>query len=265
MLRRGQNVSAGLLLGFAAMVKLPLMLFGVYFLLRRNWQAVFAFGAICAAISLASLALFGWDMHRLWFDECIRNFNANAIGAFNVQSISAFLIRLAEPQGVLVDWRAYPPGTVLKAISTTAVIAIYIVAIAACTRAIASANRDGSDRRTVLDFQIVLALSVLTSPLSWTHYYVLLLLPVGFFLGASGTMADDPAARRWGWAAILLMMPIVFLLQFPWDLLNLAYAKLLVSHVLAGGLILLALLIRARWQEASAAGRISRQAEPAAG
>lgn len=264
-LRRERNILAGLVLGFAAMIKLPLMLFGVYFLLRRNWPAVLAFGAICAGISLASLALFGWDMHRLWFDECIRNFNANAIGAFNVQSISAFLIRLAEPQGVLVDWRAYPPGAVQKAVSTALVITIYLAAVIACARPIASADRSGSDPRTVLDFQIVLALSVLTSPLSWTHYYVLLLLPIGFFLGSGGAMASDPAARRWGWAAILFMMPIVFLLQFPWEWLNLLYAKLLVSHVLAGGLIVLALLIRARWLEASAAGRVSRQAEATAG
>jgi alpha-1,2-mannosyltransferase len=260
MLRRGQNVNAGLLLGFAAMIKLPLMLFGVYFLLRRNWQAVFAFGAVCAGISLASLAVFGWELHRLWFDECIRNFSANAIGAFNVQSISAFLIRLSEPKDVLVDWSAYPPGGLQQGIATAAVIGIYLAAIAVCARNGAGAagdERGGSNRKMMLDFQIVLALSVLTSPLSWSHYYTWLLLPIGFLLSPAGPMVGDTAARRWGWAAILLMMPIVFLLQFPWEWLTVLYAKLLVSHLLAGGLIMLGLLLWLRWQEVSATARAS--------
>jgi alpha-1,2-mannosyltransferase len=267
MLRRGQNFNAGLLLGFAAMVKLPLMLFGVYFLLRRNWQAVFAFGAICAGISLASLAVFGWELHRLWFDECIRNFSANTIGAFNVQSISAFLIRLVEGKDVLVDWNAYPPGGVQKGIATAAVIGIYLAAIAVCARNGAGAAGDehgATGGPMVLDFQIVLALSVLTSPLSWSHYYTWLLLPVGFFLSPAGPMVSDAAARRWGWVAVLLMMPIVLLLQFPWEWLNILYAKLLVSHLLAGGLLMLSLLLWMRWQEVSATARaetISAQAD----
>lgn len=266
MLRRGQNLKAGLLLGAMAMLKLPLMLFGVYFLLKRNWQAVFGFGAVCASISLASLAVFGWELHRLWFDECIRNFNANSIGAFNVQSIAAFLIRLSEARDVLVDWNAYPPEALQKGIATAAVIAIYLTAIASCARNGVSAAADkarAADRRLVLDFQIIVALSVLTSPLSWSHYYALLLLPLGFFLSPAGPIADDRAARRWASASILLMMPIVFLLTFPWDWANILYAKLLVSQVLAGGLILLGLLIRARWREASAAA-VPAHAEQAA-
>jgi hypothetical protein len=266
MLRRRQSVRAGLLLGAVATLKLPLMLFGVYFLLRRDWRAVFAFGGTCALISLASLAMFGWQLHQLWFDECIRNFNANWIGAFNVQSIAAYLIRLTGTQEVLVDWNAYPPGALQKGISTAAVLVIYLAAIAACARNGVSAD-DGRarDRRTALDFQIIVALSVLTSPLSWSHYYVLLLLPIGFLLGPVSSMADSPAARRWVWASVLLMMPIVFLLQFPWDWLNVLYAKLLVSQVLAGGLVLLGLLIQARWQEATVAGRVRAPAEQAAG
>jgi hypothetical protein len=268
MLRRGRNFGAGLLLGAMAMLKLPLMLFGVYFLLRRNWQAVFAFGAACALIGLASLAVFGWELHVLWFNECVRNFNANTIGAFNVQSIAAFLMRLAGSQEVLTDWNAYPPGALQKSIATVAVIAIYLAAVTACARNGASAGQDErrvSDRRLVLDFQIIVALSILTSPLSWSHYYVLLLLPVGFFLSPGAPLAGNPAARLWVWASILLMMPIVFMLEFPWQWLNLVYAKLLVSQVLAGGLILLGLLIWARWRVASAAGEVRGHAEQAIG
>jgi alpha-1,2-mannosyltransferase len=267
LLRTGRNLSAGLLLGLAAIIKLPLMLFGVYFVLRRNWRAALGFGLICAGTGLASLAIFGWDMHQRWFDECIRNFNANAIGAFNVQSFAAFLIRLVEPAQVLLDWNAYPPGPLQKAIATSVVIAIYLAAIAACARGGPSSSRGtgGKDTQTLLDFQIVLGLSVLTSPLSWSHYFVWLLMPIGILLGPVKSLAGNAPARGLVWVAILLMMPIVFMLQFPWAWMNLLYAKLLVSHLLAGGLIILALLIWARWQESSAAEPIGERAEHAAG
>src|SRR5262249_40563334 len=47
--RAGWDFGAGLVLGFCALFKLPLLLFGGYFLLRRRWR-ILAGGATMAAI-----------------------------------------------------------------------------------------------------------------------------------------------------------------------------------------------------------------------
>ena len=48
LLRAGRPVAAGALLGAAAVLKLPLLLFGAYFVLRRNWRGTLGFAAVCA-------------------------------------------------------------------------------------------------------------------------------------------------------------------------------------------------------------------------
>src|SRR5271169_5215258 len=68
----GRPVAAGTLLGAAAMLKLPLLLFGAYFVLRRNWRGALGFAAVCSTIGILSAIVFGWDFHVRWFELCVR-------------------------------------------------------------------------------------------------------------------------------------------------------------------------------------------------
>ena len=45
------------------------------------------------------------------------------------------------------------------------------------------AGRRARSQRDTLEFSLVLTLAVVTSPVSWSHYYLLLLLPWGLYLG----------------------------------------------------------------------------------
>jgi alpha-1,2-mannosyltransferase len=70
LLRAGRSAAAGALLGAATMIKPPLLLFGVFFALRRDVRGTLGFGAMCAATAVLSVLLFGWadnlvpDFHR---------------------------------------------------------------------------------------------------------------------------------------------------------------------------------------------------------
>src|ERR1041384_2156288 len=87
----GAEYLAGLLLGLCAIVKLPLLLYGVYFALRGRWRVV-AGGAISIALAaLLSLAVFGVDINAGWYRNCIEPFLGHVIPAYNVQSVDGFL------------------------------------------------------------------------------------------------------------------------------------------------------------------------------
>jgi hypothetical protein len=97
-----------------------------------------------------------------------------------------------------------------------------------------------------LEYQLVLLLALVTTPLAWTHYYAWLLLPMAFFLSADSPVAASPVSRRVAWGAIFLVTPIATLMPYSNAPLGTLYAKLVVSHVLVGGLIWFALLAVAR-------------------
>jgi alpha-1,2-mannosyltransferase len=246
LLRQGRPAAAGALLGVMAIVKLPLMLFGVYFVLRRKWNAAFGFAGICAAISMASLLVFGWDMHVLWFEHCILQFASNPLGAFNVQSLQALLMRLVEGPDVLRQWDAQPIDGTQKLVGKLLGGLLYLAAIMAClTRTAPEASRDDGSQRLTLEYLIVVCLAVLGSPLSWTHYYAWLFLPVAFMLARPSPIIDGPMAQRLSWLGIAFIMPAVLLPELSGTARQ-VYGAVGVSLPLMGGLILYGLILRAR-------------------
>lgn len=169
LLRGRRDVAAGLLLGFAAVIKLPLMLFGLYFLLRRNWGATAGFAGFCGAAGLLSLAIFGWEMHWHWLQLSVLQFSSHPLGAFNVQSVAGFLVRLTEGPAALMDWETLRiPAPLQRMTGTVAVGLLYLTALLACVRGSAQGTRTGGaegSRGQDLEYALVLVLAVVSSPL----------------------------------------------------------------------------------------------------
>lgn len=261
LLRAGRPVAAGLLLGTMAVIKLPLLLFGVAFVLRRNWRAAFGFAAVCAAAGLASLAVFGLDLHLLWYERCVRQFANNPLGAFNVQSIQALLVRVVEGPGVLRDWDAHEIAATQRLAGSVLAGLLYLAALAACIRRPAGPPREDSPaerERMDIEYLLVICLAVISSPLSWSHYYAWLLMPIAFLLGPQSLLRGTVAGRRASWVAIFLITPTVLLLEIPNPTLMMVYNAIGVSHLMFGGLLLFALLVRARARLGMAMPPLSR-------
>jgi len=81
------------------------------------------------------------------------------------------------------------------------------------------------------EYLLVLTLAVVTSPLSWSHYYVLLLLPMAFLF--SPRFAGEPWIRRLTWACPRDPGSAQYL-HAPTALHGL-YAKFLISHLCLRG------------------------------
>ncbi len=251
LLRSRRSFAAGVLLGAAAIIKLPLLLFGAWFLLRRDWRAAAGFGAVCAGAGLLSVALFGWHLHERWLEDTVWRYSTHPIGARNVQSVPAFLVRLVNEPDVIYDYEARRTPEPLQRLASLVLVGLlYVVALAVSTsgrqlRQPRSPPAAGDEERRELEYLLVLTLAVVTSPLSWSHYYVLLLLPIAFLLGPRLAGVYEPWLRRLTWAGIILATPAVLALYAP-DALRVVYAKFLISHLLFAGLMVFVALVWAR-------------------
>jgi hypothetical protein len=245
-LRRGRGHLAGALLGLAALVKLPLAMFGLYLLLRRERAALVGMSGVLTLAGLGSLAVFGWDLNVLWYTHCVAPFLGEVMSAYNVQSIHGALARAAGGTDALLDWDPRPLSPVLRAIATT-FVAIELVAVVWASR------RDPGDgapeRRQVareLEFMLVLVLCLISGPMSWSHYYVWLLLPLGFLVAGGAHLPREPLTTWLGGAALLLSaLPVVFI-GTSQPLLMEVYGRVFLAHFVLGGLLFFSLLVRAR-------------------
>jgi alpha-1,2-mannosyltransferase len=262
LLRAQRSGTAGVLLGVAAVLKPPLALFGLFFLLRRDLRGVVGFALVGVTTVVLSLVLFGLAANLYWVQTSILQYSHNWLAGSSVQSIPAFLVRLHAPPEILLDWSAKAPGAGEKLLAHVINGLLFLIAALACLRpslrAAAEGEASASDRRD-LQYLLTICLCLVCSPLSWAHYYAWLLIPAAFFLGGQGSPAWSTAGRLVGWAAIALCTPLVL---WPHSTahsaLTTAYASFAVSHYLFGGLLWFGLIA---WWLARTGGLLS-QASP---
>lgn len=240
LLRSARPAAAGALLGAAAIIKPPLLVFGIFFVLRRDMRGLAGFAASCVAAVALSLAIFGWADNVQWFEECVLQFSGRWLAAFNVQSIPGFLFRLHAAPALLRDWNAYVPPANLMLFAQLLIGLLFIIGVIAVWRAPVTSTGTGAGESRDLQYSLVLCFAVLFSPLSWSHYYCWLLLPAALFLGAP---PETRPMRTCGWLAILLVTPLVRPLVFDRSWAAEFYQDVAVSHFLFGGLLWFGLLV----------------------
>jgi Glycosyltransferase family 87 len=249
-----REYAAGLFFGMCATIKLPLLLLGVYFFVRRRWSIV-AGGATTIIVSaLLSLAVFGLAQHIEWYQDTIGINAGKAIPAFNVQSIDGFLMRLSTGMEELLYWGPIEP-TLAHRIVRNLVFAFLLGGFGwliwrAERGALISPRGGEMTAHDLLQFSVVLILALVTSPLSWTHYYLILLVPLALYLGGRLPLPDDAMTRWLFWPGYLLSSIPVIMPHLEIDpdpapgwLAELA-ARTIVSAWLFGALLMLACFAR---------------------
>jgi hypothetical protein len=254
---RGREFAAGAAIGLCAVIKLPLLLFGIYFLARRRWNIV-AGGAVAIGVTaLISLAIFGVGGHLVWFDEAVKPYLGHALPAFNVQSIDGFLIRLSTGADELLYWGPIEPSPAHR-IVRYALFAMLLggfgwLAWRVETKGLAVPGTGAPQPHDLLQFCAVLALALVISPISWTHYYALLLIPLALYLGGRLGLPDDAPTRVLFWSGYLLTsLPVIMpAMQMdpepPIGLWGELAARTIVSAWLFGALLMLSCFARGMW------------------
>jgi hypothetical protein len=107
----------------------------------------------------------------------------------------------------------------------------------------------------LLQFSVVLLLALVISVISWTHYYMLLLLPLAYYLGGMLPLPDDRITRGLFWTGFLLTslpvylpaMEIVEEREEPFSLAAEIAARTIVSSWVFGAFLLIAVFGRGMW------------------
>jgi hypothetical protein len=235
----GRPFRSGALLGVAALIKPPLLLLPAYYAFRRRGRVAAGSAAVVVPVVLLSLLLFGTDLHRLWYERCLAPYARGPVAAYNSQSVTSFLARFWAPGDYGEYWGPFAVGLGFHLANRAAVLTLGAGVLLLCMRP------GGRDRATTerLDFSLVLSLALLSSPICWTHYLLLLLLPFALLLG--GKLGTPPTRRQlvgMGLAFLLMSLPVRAWALRSW------YECVLAAHPFAGAVVLLTILAAARWR-----------------
>jgi hypothetical protein len=248
-LTRGRDVRAGVLLAVLTVMKLPFLLFLPYLVVRGRRLAAAAFALSLALMVIVSVALFGAELHATWLQGFVGPFATRPVGAYNVQSVAALLAHLMMP-GNLTNWMPLDPSPLFTALQ-------YAILLGLTGTAALTLIRSGSPRRPAAhrtELHMVLTLTLLASPLTWTHYYAFLVVPLAAY-AASRVDVPGPAWRAIAAAAaVLVSLPVVLPVAHH-RLLGAVIERILISHYAWGGMLLLAALCASRATAPSGDGR----------
>ena len=241
-----RNIWLGIILAIAALLKIPLLLLGIYYLLRRRWHVVAGFSTTLLIIVGASLLLFGLDLHVNWFEQCIQPYMGKPMIAYNVQSLDSFLARLLIG-GNLNDYLPIDVDWGFKIIRYVLLSLLVGTTIWVCWRSKPPTTLEAEN----LEFSIVLCLALLISPISWTHYYLFLILPFALYFS---NLLAVPKRRLWTVSVtlsiLLTSLPVIYS-EPPNPVLGFLYSRLFISHYFLGGVLFLGVLLAARWHSKS--------------
>lgn len=231
-----REFSAGVLFAACGIIKLPLLLFGLYFLARKSWAVVAGMTSAVVGAGLLSLLVHGIDVNVGWYRDSVAPFLGGVVPAFNVQSIDGFLLRLTTGTTLLLDWVPLQPSLAHRVVRYAVVLALLGGAWWLMRRAAAAEPR----RRDLVEFSLVLTIALVISPICWTHYYLLMLLPAALQLGGLMLPADEPRWRAAFWIGYALTSLPVVILPLSADPVGEIAARTVVSLWLFGGLVILA-------------------------
>lgn len=236
LVARKRSVAAGVALGISAIVKPPVALFFIFFLVRRDYRGFCAFLATGVTVAALSVACVGWAANVHWFEKCVLQFRNYWLVGFMVQSVPAFIFRLTAPTSVLTDWNPELPTSSQHLFANLSIGVFLLIGLAALLRSEARRVPPGSEMfRVEQQFSLVLSLCLMASPLSWAHYYCWLLLPM--------VLCVRWPIESWLEVTIGLFAIVLTTLPIPWPV-NLSdhaamhvYSAFVESHVLFGGAV----------------------------
>jgi hypothetical protein len=253
-LRDQRTVVAGGLLALCALLKPPFLLWLPYLLLRRRSRpAAVSFVVALACVGGLSLWWFGADLHRAWFAQFVGGASSRPIGAYNAQSISGMLVRLTT-SAHLVDWVGVEVGTGIR----LAGLALTGVVFGTAAVALWPGRPAPGLSDHIAEYSIVICVMLLVSPVSWTHYYCYLLVPLSAWAAGRFNGTAKPIKCFLAAGALLVSLPVA--LWIPGGaLIGPVVARVLLSHYVGGAALLLVGLVflRIRSRETAAAGLVA--------
>ena len=194
---REYYVLAGALVAIAAAAKIFPVLFFIFFLRRRAWRALVS-GVVTVTAALgASVAVFGWNLHRTYLHEILpwtlrgEGLPPYATASASISSVLHYLF-LAEPQWNPQPWHNSPLCYAL--LQPTLQVLALAPAILLIRR------QDRAQDQILLEWSALLVAALAISTIPASYNFVLLALPVCVLT------ALLLQRECYGWLAVLLIV-----------------------------------------------------------
>lgn len=185
--RRGDQIGCGLIVGLAATIKIfPILLLG-YLALRGRWRGVGAGVGAMAMVTAVTLLITGVEAFITYVAVVLPSLNRWRPDWINA-SLVGFFARLFAPD-TATEPLLYSP---FLAAGLTAVAGLGVVGVV-----VYRARRSEVDFDA--EFGLALTATLLLSALTWSHYFVVLLIPLAIWLRRIGTLR--PVAY-WAWVSL---------------------------------------------------------------
>jgi hypothetical protein len=169
--RSGRQAWAGAFLGVASAIKLYPVLLILYFLLRRQWKAAIVSAVSLALVTLLTVAVLGVSTYRSYIYDVLPHVSQYR-SCWNNASLPGLWIKLFNPateqERVAPLWRNPLIAEGGALLSCLAVVVVFSWAVWN------SRMRQIDDR----GFGLAVTAMLLVSPITWEHYFLLLLPPV---------------------------------------------------------------------------------------
>ncbi len=238
-LNLGWEWLSGILLGVGGLIKLPLVLPSGYFFLRGKWKVVGGGLLVAGMVLFLSLIFIPFEINSIWLERCVLMMAGNPTAAYNNQSISGFLARIYMPGNY-----GWDPLTPTVAYITASNIGRLLLAIPAVYVLIAGGKTEKTALQQAIEFFIILVFSLLTSPIAWTHYFVLLLIPAAMLLGN----LEELTSKTWIYILLgLSLIPLSVPKDLSLALFEWTGATLMLSPQFIGSLVFYGLLLSLWW------------------
>jgi alpha-1,2-mannosyltransferase len=170
--RSGHQKLSGLLLGLVISLKITPILFLCYFLIKKRWAVAVSTVITLLAIGTASVILAGWEINLTFLNNIMR-LSGLSLASWNNQPIDGFLLRWKTGGLHLYDWHLLSIPWTLKAIKYALLAFVASLWFASLRQPMNT--RD--NHRDLLVFSLTLIISVMFSPIAWTHYLLFFIFP----------------------------------------------------------------------------------------
>ena len=212
-LARQHDARAGVWLGLACLVKIPLLLLVPYLALRRRWRVVGGAAALLLLASGVSVLCYGWPLHVTFFNVVIRGNFGTVIAAHNSQSVGATVARLMTRHSLL-SWQPIELSGAARLMEQLVVVGL----LGLCGWTL-TARGGVHYQRMLLELSMVVCVGLLVVPVSWVHYGTWL-LPVAVVVGAATARPELQATQRRNTALLILAVLLINAPVLPFSVIR---------------------------------------------
>ena len=164
--RNDRWIRAGIYLGLSMSIKLFLMIFLPYLLLRKRWRAVIVASGVALSCYCLGIMILGWDNYRVWLHDLqLANWSWAVMNA----SLQGFFARLLVPNPYFQPFFTKPALVKPLWLITGGLVGIVTLALTI---------RDKSRKEVDRSYALLLVAAQLISPLGWIYYSFLAFGPL---------------------------------------------------------------------------------------